>query len=103
MSQKEQARLQVLNRVLERKMRVWEAAPVLGLSERQVWRILAAYRREGAAALAHGNRGKKPAHSIPQEVTLRVRELAQVDAATASWCHLAPLRGRRGSRSTPRP
>ncbi len=58
---KEQTRLQVLNGVLEHQVTVDEAAQVLGLSERHLWRILAAYRaayrKEGAAALAHGNRG----------------------------------------------
>ena len=39
------------------------AAEVLGLSERHVWRIMAAYREEGAAALAHGNRGRVPSNA----------------------------------------
>ncbi|MEW6081417.1 MAG: helix-turn-helix domain-containing protein, partial [Bacillota bacterium] len=56
LTQREQARLKVLNYVLEDVMGTKEAAHVLGLSERHTWRILAAYRREGAASLAHGNR-----------------------------------------------
>ena len=47
LSQKEQARLKVLNGVLERRMSVGEAARVLGLSERHTWRILAAYQKGG--------------------------------------------------------
>lgn len=35
MSQEEQARLEMLNRVLQRQMEVAEAARVLGVSERQ--------------------------------------------------------------------
>ncbi len=64
LTQKEQSRLQVLNGVLGREVKVDEATEVLGLSERHVWRILAAYRREGAAALAHGNRGRQPANTL---------------------------------------
>ena len=41
LTQKEQARLQVLNGILEGQMSVDEAAEVLGVSERHVWRILA--------------------------------------------------------------
>ena len=51
LNQREQARLQVLNSVLEYQLPTTQAAEVLGISERQVRRILAAYRREGAAAL----------------------------------------------------
>ena len=41
LTQKEQARLQVLNGILEGQISVDEAAEVLGVSERHVWRILA--------------------------------------------------------------
>ncbi|GAF80179.1 unnamed protein product, partial [marine sediment metagenome] len=49
----------MLNQVETDKVIGREAAEVLGLSLRHVKRILAAYRKEGAAALAHGNRGRK--------------------------------------------
>ncbi len=44
----EQTRLQVLNRVLEHQVTVDEAAQVLAVTECHLWRILAAYRKEGA-------------------------------------------------------
>ena len=43
-------------------------AEILGISERQLRRVLAAYRRDGAAALVHGNRGCKPRNSVPEDV-----------------------------------
>ena len=49
---KELARLQVLNGVMERLWPVTKVAEVLGVTERHVGRLLAAYRREGAAAVA---------------------------------------------------
>ena len=58
LNQREQTRLEILNHVLQGLLRVHEAAVLLGVSERQAWRLLAAYRKEGAAALAHGNRGR---------------------------------------------
>ena len=58
LSTKEQNRLQILNGVLERHWSMLEAAPLLGVSERQGWRLLAAYRREGARGLVHKNRGR---------------------------------------------
>ena len=54
LNQRGQARVQVLNTVLEYQLHRAQAAEVLGTSERQVRRALAAYRREGAAALVRG-------------------------------------------------
>jgi hypothetical protein len=78
----EQHRSAVLNQVLEGKLTAMEAGAVLQLSERQVRRILAAYREAGAAALAHGNRGCPPVHAISAEVRQRVVTLAQSAAYT---------------------
>jgi hypothetical protein len=50
LSIREQKRLVVLNEVEKGKMVVRKAAEVLGISERQGWRLLAAYREEGAAS-----------------------------------------------------
>jgi len=91
MSQREQARLQVLNRVVEGIYGMEEAAKVLGVSERHGWRLLAAYRKEGAAAFAHGNRGRKPAHALGEETRIRVRELAQGRYQGVNHCHLTEL------------
>ena len=49
LSVREQKRLVVLNEVEKGRMVVRGAAEVLGISERQGWRVLAAYREEGAA------------------------------------------------------
>jgi hypothetical protein len=37
---------------------------------------MASYRKEGAAALAHGNRGRKPANAIGDDVRQRIVDLA---------------------------
>ena len=70
MTQKEQTRLQVLDNVLAGQVPVCQAAEVLGVSERHMRRILAAYRKEGAAALAHGNRGRRPANTTVDDQDL---------------------------------
>jgi len=91
LSQKEQARLETLNRVLEGQLQVEEAAVVLGVSERHAWRMLAAYRREGAAALAHGNRGRRPANATPADVSRQVVELARARYAGVNHTHFTEL------------
>ena len=50
----------VLNQVGRGMVTYREVSEVLHLSPRHARRLLAAYRKEGAAALAHGNRGRKP-------------------------------------------
>ena len=81
LSKKEQKRLIVLNEVERGVMTSMEAAEVLGLSPRQVRRILAAYRNEGAQALAHGNRERKPSNTLDENLKKRVVELARLTYA----------------------
>jgi transposase len=91
LNRKEQRRLVVLNQVETGKMIGREAAEVLDLSLRQVGRLLAAYRKEGAAALAHGNRGRKPYHALNEGLRNRVLELAQSTYAGCNTQHLTEL------------
>ena len=91
LAQHEQGRLRALNLVLEGRMEVAEAATILGLSERHAWRILAAYRRDGVAALAHGNRGCRPANTISEETRQRVITLARTQYGGLNHTHLTEL------------
>ena len=88
---KEQNRLQTLNGVLERHWPMREAVKVMGVSERHGWRILAAYRKEGAAALAHGNRGRVPANITPLAIREQVVILAKGLYSGVNHTHLAEL------------
>jgi transposase len=87
----EQKRAMVLNRIQAGQFSVAEAAEVLDLSARHMRRILAAYEKEGPAALAHGNRGRKPAHSISAAVRAQVVDLART---TYQGCNQQHLRDR---------
>src|SRR6266700_5382984 len=87
----EQKRVMVLNRLLVGQLTAAEAAVLLKLSERQVRRLCAAYRKEGAAALAHGNRDRKPIQTISEEVRRQVIELATTTYAGCNYQHLRDL------------
>jgi len=87
----DQKRVQVLNRILDGQVSTAEAAALLKLSKRQVQRILAAYRKEGAAALVHGNRGRSPKHRISEEARQQILKLAQTSYAGANQQHLRDL------------
>ena len=87
----EQKRVLVLNWILAGHLSTAEAAVLLKLSHRQVQRILAAYRKEGAAAVVHGNRGRKPKHRIRDEVRQQVIALAREPYEGCNQQHLRDL------------
>ena len=91
MNQQEQARIQVLNSVLEYQLPIAQAAEIMGVSERHTKRLLAAYRKHGAAALAHGNRGRRPHNAVPETAAAAVVKLASNGYAGANHSHFTEL------------
>lgn len=89
LNNKEQKRLIVLNEVLAGRLTGAQAATVLGLSLRQIRRLLAAYRRDGAAGLAHGNRGREPTNKVSPMVAETVVQLAREEYADYNDRHFA--------------
>lgn len=74
---KECKRVKVVEDVISKHLTGERAAELLGLSLRQTRRIIKTYREEGAAGLAHGNRGKASTRQISPEVKAQVIQLAQ--------------------------
>ena len=68
-----------------------QAVTLLGLSRRQFWRLLAAYRETGEKSLAHGNRGRRPGNATSDSVAARVIELARDRYPDANHTHLVQL------------
>ena len=91
LKQREQARIQVLNTVLEHHLATGQAAEIMGISERHTKRLLAAYRKDGPAALAHGNRGRRPHNAVPEDAAAAVVKLASNGYAGANHSHLTEL------------
>ena len=78
---KEQQRATVLSGMLEGRYGGEQAAALMGVSARQVRRLKHAYLRDGPRALVHGNRGRAPAHALPEETRRLIVEVAR----TASY------------------
>ena len=91
LNKKEQNRLIVLNQVQTKTLSVEKAATLLKLHPRHVWRLLAAYRKEGAAGLSHGNRGRKPPNAIDEELRQQVLELARSQYCGFNHQHFTEL------------
>ena len=91
LTQQEQTRLQVLNNLLAGYMTTEQAATLMGLSARHTRRILAAYGKDGAAALAHGNRGRRPANATPNTMAAAAVALARTRYTGVNHTHLSEL------------
>ena len=91
MQQSEEARRYVLDRMMAGDLRASQAAEILGISERHAWRLLAAYRARGTAALEHGNRGRRPHNAVPADVASAVVRFASTRYPGANHTHLAEL------------
>ena len=67
------------------------AALVLGCTKRHINRMLAGYRKEGKAFFVHGNKGRKPATTIPQQVRNAVLDLYRTKYYDANIQHYTEL------------
>lgn len=79
MSDKELSRVNVIQAVCEKRLRRRDAAGQLGLTERQVQRLVNRYRESGAAGLTHGHRGSQGNRCLPASLKLRVLTLVRQD------------------------
>ena len=74
-SQEELRRLHVVRKVQEKLIKQVEAGEILGLSLRQVRRIVKRVGGEGARGVIHRSRGRRSNRAFPDEVKDRVVEL----------------------------
>jgi hypothetical protein len=79
LTMRENKRLIVIQEVMEKKRTLAEGVKVLGMSERQGWRLLAQVRKRGALGVVHGNRGRVSSRRIPDKIREKVIYLRQKD------------------------
>jgi transposase len=77
MTTREQQRAMALARVEAGDLTTRDAASLLGVSERQLWRLRSAFSAAGPAGLVHGNRGRPAARRIDDGVRDRIVELRE--------------------------
>ena len=95
LSRDELKRVKVMERVLSGSMTNEEASASLGVTCRHLRRLKSKYNQKGEAGLIHGNRGRKPANSLPEELKAEVLRLRGEKYHDANFCHLADLLARR--------
>src|ERR1700688_5065886 len=77
MSVRELRRVEVLARVKSKKLKVLEAASLVGVSYRQGKRLWKRYREEGARGLKHRSAGGASARAKPVRFRRRVMKLVR--------------------------
>lgn len=75
MSQKEQKRLHVVHRILDKEIRQREAATILEISQRQIRRIVRAVRERGAAGVVHGLCGKRSSNAMNEKEKAKIKRI----------------------------
>lgn len=78
MSHKEANRISVLDRLSQKEIRQKQASEILGLSVRQIQRIVKNYQKIGKVSLVHGNRGKVSNHQVNQKSVDEVLEIIKL-------------------------
>jgi transposase InsO family protein len=75
MSQKEIDKLKILSQVETKKMTVYEGSEILGISERQIYRLLKRIKKEGTKGIIHKLRGKESNRGYRKELRKKVVEI----------------------------
>ena len=75
MSVKELSRLEVMQRLAKKQLSQKEAGRILGVSTRQIKRLLKAYRAQGAAGLVSRQRGRKSNNCLSAEIKQQALDL----------------------------
>lgn len=75
MSMRELDRLKVVEAVIEQRLMPWRAAERLGISRRQIERLVARYRVAGPGGLVSQRRGHASNHQLPEDLAHRALSL----------------------------
>jgi transposase len=75
MSNREITRLEVIQRIKDKRLTQKEASQILNISVRQIKRLFRAYKSSGAKGLVSARRGKPSNHQMSEEVEQQVLDL----------------------------
>lgn len=87
----EQKKYEVIKKLVDENGNKNRAAMTLNITRRQVNRLIIAYKERGKDAFVHGNRGRKPATAIPDDIRERIIGLYQTKYYDANFAHFTEL------------
>lgn len=77
MSQRELKRLHIIRKAIDKCIKQCEAADLLGLSQRQVRRLVKRIRQESDKGIIHRLRGRESHHAIPEQIKQKALSLCR--------------------------
>lgn len=77
LTMRDEKRIEIIQRVFRGELTVIKAAVILGISERQCYRIKQRVHNEGVKGVIHRNRGRPCERKIKEKTVRRIVELAQ--------------------------
>ena len=90
----EEKKYETIRRLVEEDGNKDRAAMTLGITRRQVNRLIKKYRETGKAAFVHGNRGRKPSTTIPEVTRQSIVDLYRTKYYDANFAHFAEILAR---------
>ena len=90
----EQEKYEIIKRLVDENGNKERAAKTLSLSVRQINRLIAGYKKEGKAFFVHGNTGRQPVNTVPDNTKQLVVDLYRTKYYDANFTHYAELLAR---------
>ena len=90
----EQEKYEIIKKLVDVNRNKLRAAQKLNLSIRQVNRLIKGYKEEGKAFFIHGNRGRQPVNTVPDDVKRMVIDLYTTKYYDANFTHYTKLLAR---------
>ena len=87
----ENKKYEVIKKLVDEDGNKDRAAITLNLSKRQINRLIKSYKEKGKAAFIHGNRGRKPVTTTPEDVKATVVDLYRNKYYDANFTHFTEL------------
>ncbi len=87
----EQKKYEVIKKLVDENGNKDRAALTLGLTKRHINRLVKAYKEKGKAAFVHGNRGRKPSTTIPDNIRANIIDLYRSKYYDANFTHFTEL------------
>ena len=90
----EEKKYETIKRLIEENGNKDRAAMTLGITRRQVNRLIKKYHEVGKAAFVHGNRGRKPSRTIPETIRQSIVDLYRTKYYDANFTHFTEILAR---------
>jgi len=87
----EDQKYQIIKKLVETSGNIKRAALKLNVSVRHTYRLMEGYVEEGKSYFVHGNRGRKPANYVSEELRYTVFKLYEEKYYDANFTHFKEL------------